>query len=51
MTSAEQQKRIDYLCEQIEVEKEPTKVAELARELNDLLEAKAKPPVTSSKRP
>lgn len=41
MTNEERQKRIDYLCEQIDVEKDPGKVAELARELNDLLEAKA----------
>jgi hypothetical protein len=46
MKSAEQQKRIDYLCEQIEIEKDPSKVAELARELNELLEAKATPPTS-----
>jgi len=46
MINAEQQKRIDYLCEQIEVEKDPRKVAEFARELTDLLEAKAKPPTS-----
>ena len=43
MINAEQQKRIDYLCEQIEVEKDPSKVTEFARELNDLLYAKAPP--------
>jgi hypothetical protein len=47
MINAEQQKRIDYLCEQIEVEKDPGKTIELARELNDLLEAKAKLPTNS----
>ena len=46
MINAEQQKRIDYLCEQIEVEKDPRKVAEFAHELTDLLEAKAKPPTS-----
>ena len=49
MINAEQQKRIEYLCEQIEVEKDLSKVAELARELNDLLEAKAKPLVSPKK--
>jgi hypothetical protein len=52
MIDAEQQKRIDFLCKQIEVEKDPSRVAELARQLNDLLEAKAKPkPLTSPKKP
>ena len=50
MLNAEQQKRIDYLCEQIEVEKDPSKVAEFARALSDLLEAKAEP-LTSPKKP
>jgi hypothetical protein len=50
MINAEQQKRIDYLCEQIEVEKDPSKVAEFARELNDLLDAKANS-LPSSKTP
>jgi hypothetical protein len=44
MINAEQQKQIDYLCEQIEIEKDNSKIAELARELNDLLETKTKPP-------
>jgi hypothetical protein len=42
MTNAEQQKQIDHLCEQIEIEKDNSKIAELARELNDLLEAQSK---------
>ena len=50
MLDAEQQKQIHYLCEQIEVEKDPSRVAELARQLNDLLEAEAKP-LTSPKKP
>jgi hypothetical protein len=41
--STEQQKQVDDLCQQIAVEKDYSKVAELARELNDLLETKAKP--------
>ncbi len=50
MIDAEQQKRIDYLCKQIELEKDPSKTIEFARELNDLLESKAEPP-TSPKKP
>lgn len=46
MMDAEQQKRIDYLCEQIEVEKDPSKVAEFAREVSELLDGKAKPPAS-----
>jgi hypothetical protein len=38
--NAEQEKRVDELCRMIGNEKDPTKVAELARELNELLEAK-----------
>jgi len=45
-----EQKRIEYLCEQIEVEKDLGRVAEFARELSDLLEAKAEP-LTSPKKP
>jgi hypothetical protein len=37
MIDAENQKRIDDLCAKIVVEKDPGKVAELARELNKLL--------------
>jgi hypothetical protein len=54
MISAEQQKRINELCQLIEVEKDDSKITELARELNSLLEAKAgtgNPPVTSPKNP
>ena len=47
MTNDERQKRIEYLCEQIEVEREPSRVAAFARELSDLLEAKEMPPITS----
>jgi hypothetical protein len=43
MLSREQQKQVDDLCKQIAVEKDYSKVAELARELSDLLETKAKP--------
>lgn len=39
MTKDERQKRIEYLCGQIEVEKDPTLVAEFAHELSDLLES------------
>lgn len=46
MISAEQQKRIDELCKLIAVEKDHGKITELARELNDLLEAKAEPPTS-----
>jgi hypothetical protein len=51
MISAEQQKRINELCQLIEVEKDDSKITELARELNNLLEAKLSPPVTSPKNP
>jgi hypothetical protein len=44
MLSAEQQKRVDDLCRQIAVENDYSKVAELARELNDLLETKPQLP-------
>ena len=48
MLNAEQQKRVDDLCRQIANEKDHETVAELARELNDLLEVKAKPPLPTS---
>jgi hypothetical protein len=43
MLSAAQQKRVDDLCRLIANEKDHGTVAELARELNDLLDTKAKP--------
>jgi hypothetical protein len=48
MLNAEQQKRVDDLCRQIANEKDHETVAELARELNDLLEVKAKPQLPTS---
>jgi hypothetical protein len=48
MLSREQQKRVNDLCRQIANEKDHGKVAELARELNDLLETKAKPPLPTN---
>jgi hypothetical protein len=39
--NAEQQKRVDELCKMIATEKDVARVAELARELNQLLEVKA----------
>ena len=45
MINAEQQKRVDALRKQIALEKDHSKIAELARELNALLETKAKPPL------
>ena len=48
MLSAEQQKRVDELCRQIANEKDYETVVALARELNELLEAKTKPPVPTS---
>jgi hypothetical protein len=38
---AEQQRRVDELCRMIADEQNPAKVTELARELNQLLEAKS----------
>jgi hypothetical protein len=48
MLRAEQQKRVDDLCRQIANEKDLDTVAELARELNDLLETQAKPSFPTS---
>jgi hypothetical protein len=48
MLSTEQQKRVNDLCKQIAVEKDYGKVAELARESNDLLETKAKPALAAT---
>lgn len=48
MISVEQQKRVDDLCKQIAVEKDHSRISVLARELNDLLEAKAKLPRPTS---
>jgi len=41
LINAEQQKRVDELCKMIAEEKDCVRVAELARELNQLLDAKA----------
>ena len=46
MLSAEQQKRVAELCRLIAEEKDDSTVAELVRELNDLLAIKY-PPTTS----
>jgi hypothetical protein len=41
MINADQQKRVDELCKRIANEKDLSKIAGIARELHELLEAKA----------
>jgi len=36
----EERERFTWLCEQIQIERDPVKFSELVNELNDLLEAK-----------
>jgi hypothetical protein len=48
MISPEQQKRVDELCRMISAEKDHAKIAELARELNELLVEKNPPGVPTS---
>ncbi len=50
MINTERQKRIDDLCKLIGEEEDHSKMTELARELDELLEAKAKLPTSHNLR-